>query len=845
MGQGVSAETEPTGLKEILGKGTSAVSWQAEQAFSPLELDAHHIKAWRFATRGNCFVEAPVSLCDRQGSFSAQLHRSSSYVILHIQGSSASAVPAVGSTALRSFAATAGAVCTPRGLALPEIQWHEIQPWPGLRYEIFVWHGRGTESVFRANVLRKAYALDSLLRKSLPTQFELVESIRRAAPMKDMAADESVSTAEAASVNGLLANLAASPERRIGTCQWPRLGRAIRKDFGMAQPTQANGCSEKVEVPPPASLPSKPKPGVPPLALGACLAGGPQSSLGGAVQSTTPASTATSTSAPTVSGTTMAPQPVPSQPGRPVVPPLALGALQPAAARPSSGRPSPTATTATTVSSSDSSEGMEVDDASSSSRKRQRGGADDDASPQRTSQSARAGNPPGAITFPTVTAAAGPARSARTEGVPSLSLPGRSGAPSQEASGAPRVPALGLAKAGGHPPPVQLGQAADRQSGRQAPRGGPILNLEDIHTPEEELINTYDPDNEENNFHLPDHLQRRLQLKHFRQVCSEVIPSSLYIASYQVACDEEALHMCGITHIVNTAADICDSCFPDKFQYITYYLKDANSEDISSLLYRTLEWMYEAIGKGGRVLVHCREGVSRSATFVIAYLMWWFNLSFEAAHERIRQVRPICNPNTGFTCQLLQLAKRLSSSPGGAAPIMSDRASLFRVAPYHPKEPFLLLVPAERQPGPTKFDPRFGWVAHAGLQFILWMGAEVHDPQLVRQTVEAHKRRVEFFEKCQCSLLVMQQGEDAQQLWQLLGEAPPSRSEVATHRPEFDADHEIMVSTHGRGGAAGTSFPSPAAAPGSTVQREDGRSANPAWEASGAGRPPPILAVGR
>eukprot|EP00439_Symbiodinium_sp_Y106_P003792 s3033_g1.t1 len=546
--------------------------------------------------------------------------------------------------------------------------------------------------------------------------------------------------------------------------------------------------------------------------------------------------------------------------GRPVVPPLALGALQPVAARPSSGRPSPTATTATTVSSSDSSEGMEalssgssgncrtgcmsvlcniilgslVDDASSSSRKRQRGGADDDSSPQRTSQSARAGNPPGpgAITFPTV--AAVPVRSARTEGVPSLSLPGRSGAPpaSQEASGAPRVPALGLAKAGDHPPPIQLGQAADRPSNavRQAPRG-PILNLEDIHTPEEELINTYDPDNEENNYHLPDHLQRRLQLKHFRQVCSEVIPNSLYISSYQVACDEEALHMCGITHIVNTAADICDSCFPGKFQYITYYLKDtsryapfclscfgssglaslgkdlnvldANSEDISSLLYRTLEWMYEAIGKGGRVLVHCREGVSRSATFVIAYLMWWFNLSFEAAHERIRQVRPICNPNTGFTCQLLQLAKRLSTSPGGAAPIMSDRASLFRIAPYHPKDPFLLLVPAERQPGPTKFDPRFGWVAHAGLQFILWMGAEVHDPQLVRQTVEAHKRRVEFFEKCQCSLLVMQQGEDAQQLWQLLGEAPPSRSEVATHRPEFDADHEIMVSTHGRGGAAG------------------------------------------
>ena len=27
---------------------------------------------------------------------------------------------------------------------------------------------------------------------------------------------------------------------------------------------------------------------------------------------------------------------------------------------------------------------------------------------------------------------------------------------------------------------------------------------------------------------------------------------------------------------------------------------------------------------------------------------------------------------------------------------------------------------------------------------------QVPDPDLVKQTVEAHKRRVEFFEKCQC-----------------------------------------------------------------------------------------------
>ena len=43
-------------------------------------------------------------------------------------------------------------------------------------------------------------------------------------------------------------------------------------------------------------------------------------------------------------------------------------------------------------------------------------------------------------------------------------------------------------------------------------------------------------------------------------------------------------------------------------------------------------------------LCHALCGVS---TLRRVHHLWRFNLSFEAAHERIRQVRPICNPNTG------------------------------------------------------------------------------------------------------------------------------------------------------------------------------------------------------
>lgn len=794
MGQGISVEADPAGLKELLSAGAGTLSHlESPNAISLNLTSSHHVKAWCFEARGRSVVEAPVTLCDRGGLFIARLHRSSSYIILHIRKSASSTAKPFVLAALNDFASEAGAICTPRGLAVPEIEWREFQVWPGHCYGVFVWHGRSTEPLFRAEVRCKAWELDSALRKSLPIQREFAESLRRAVMIRgcqDVAPREASTQASQELVrNSLLSKLtAAIPEKGRTQCPWPRLGRSVLEGERIPSEAQKNGFDGKEVSGEQPHEQRQELQGLSNMAKLTCGGGPPQ--------------------VPSLSAS------MPAQTGRPVVPKLALGSLVPGPASPARQAVPLLSSPTASRSSVDSSEGMEVDEAessSSSSRKRQRG--DEDEELQRSPQTARgASNQPGPTFAAAMAAALAAPRSAR-DGVPQLSLPGKgqSSPKSSQSDANARDPRPA--------------------NGRQTILGrsdAPALNLEDIHTPEEELISSYDPDNEENNYHLPDHLQRRLQLKHWRQVCSEVIAGALFISSYQVAGDEDALNACGITHIVNTAADVCDNCFPDKFQYLTYYLKDANSEDITVLLYRTLEWMHEAMHNGGRVLVHCREGVSRSATIVIAYLMWRYSLSFEAAHERIRQNRPICNPNTGFTCQLLQLAKRLSISQ--AAPI-SDRSSLFRVAPYHPKEPFLLLVPADCQSGQTHFDPRFGWVAQSGLQFVLWMGSQVPDADATIETVEAHKRRVEFFERCQCSILIVKEGEEVPQLWQVLGEMPPVNRSLVALRSEFDSDYEIMVSTSGKGAPAGH---------GTSKNLKDGN----AWEGPNAHQPQPVLAVG-
>jgi dual specificity MAP kinase phosphatase len=54
---------------------------------------------------------------------------------------------------------------------------------------------------------------------------------------------------------------------------------------------------------------------------------------------------------------------------------------------------------------------------------------------------------------------------------------------------------------------------------------------------------------------------------------------------------------------------------------------------------------------GGRVLLHCSQGVSRSASLAIAYLMWQRSASFDEVLASVKAARGVANPNIGFTCQ--------------------------------------------------------------------------------------------------------------------------------------------------------------------------------------------------
>lgn len=59
-----------------------------------------------------------------------------------------------------------------------------------------------------------------------------------------------------------------------------------------------------------------------------------------------------------------------------------------------------------------------------------------------------------------------------------------------------------------------------------------------------------------------------------------------------------------------------------------------------------------ALERRGRVLVHCNSGISRSPSFVVAYVMMSQRWGFQEAFSFVQNKRFCMNPNEGFKYQL-------------------------------------------------------------------------------------------------------------------------------------------------------------------------------------------------
>jgi protein-tyrosine phosphatase len=88
-------------------------------------------------------------------------------------------------------------------------------------------------------------------------------------------------------------------------------------------------------------------------------------------------------------------------------------------------------------------------------------------------------------------------------------------------------------------------------------------------------------------------------------------------------------------------------------------VEDGLSANISRYFRPTTAFIENVKAQNGKVLVHCWQGVSRSVTIIIAYLMKAEHIKYKRALQLVRQTRPEADPNSHFVEQLKNYEKTL------------------------------------------------------------------------------------------------------------------------------------------------------------------------------------------
>eukprot|EP00252_Welwitschia_mirabilis_P019250 TRINITY_DN4401_c0_g1_i3.p1 TRINITY_DN4401_c0_g1~~TRINITY_DN4401_c0_g1_i3.p1 ORF type:complete len:773 (+),score=116.13 TRINITY_DN4401_c0_g1_i3:264-2582(+) len=159
------------------------------------------------------------------------------------------------------------------------------------------------------------------------------------------------------------------------------------------------------------------------------------------------------------------------------------------------------------------------------------------------------------------------------------------------------------------------------------------------------------------------------------------VTNSLYIGGALAASSIHTLQYLGISHILCLCPNELgqfDTQYTDLFEYRNFAIYDTDDANISSLFEAALEYIDSVENNEGKILVHCFEGKSRSATVVLAYLMLRKNYTLQEAWTHLKRVHRRAQPNDGFMRTLMDLDKRLH---GKASMDWRQRKPIARTCP--------------------------------------------------------------------------------------------------------------------------------------------------------------------
>ena len=126
----------------------------------------------------------------------------------------------------------------------------------------------------------------------------------------------------------------------------------------------------------------------------------------------------------------------------------------------------------------------------------------------------------------------------------------------------------------------------------------------------------------------------------------------LYVAGRQTA---EALQALGVSHVLDVPGTLSSNLAAEaRVRVMGLGVLDEPEANLLDQLPAALDFSASALGAGGRVLVACEAGVSRSAAVALAHLIReeGGEAPVEAQLAELQRVYPAAEPNEGFMAQL-------------------------------------------------------------------------------------------------------------------------------------------------------------------------------------------------
>jgi len=145
---------------------------------------------------------------------------------------------------------------------------------------------------------------------------------------------------------------------------------------------------------------------------------------------------------------------------------------------------------------------------------------------------------------------------------------------------------------------------------------------------------------------------------------SEILPNALYLSGCSPVTSEN-LESLGITAVVCALSEteerrmMADRVLPDHVKRMHVRLVDSDSSDISSYFESAGQFIDGELRAGGRVLIHCAAGISRSATILLSFLMRYRNYDLRSAFNLVKSIRRVVRPNNGFFQNLIDYERSI------------------------------------------------------------------------------------------------------------------------------------------------------------------------------------------